>query len=372
MLISKSNTHIPPVFGDKNYSVGSLQSDLAFLGYSPGVVDWHFGAKTQGALKAFQEGQEIGGDGTIADPGTLQHLAQKVLSFDLDAYKAALPDHQFDFVPEDSPYFLDPELIRRMHFDPQVCEYVEFAVTQAEAQGLDGVLMANQFWHESGFDPMAGSHKGAMGIAQMIPSTGAQYGLDNRSEFFDPYQSMRAGINHMKDLTDRTGDQGVALYAYNGGYGAVEFALENGAEKSFEGVTEFYLDRRADRGVTSESAWHVESLDYALKINSDHWSIGQMAKSMTLLSDPNASGLAHNINMSSNRMMFRAAVDGTAEPDIHKSPVPADADLNELFARARDNDIVLPSSEEPDVENQQPDKKAPGHSHDISRPDNLA
>jgi len=72
---------------------------------------------------------------------------------------------------------------------------------------------------ESGFDPGARSPKGARGIMQLMPATARRYGV---SDPHDPYQSLRAGAFHLRDLLEEFGgDVSMALAAYNAGSQAV-------------------------------------------------------------------------------------------------------------------------------------------------------
>ncbi len=73
---------------------------------------------------------------------------------------------------------------------------------------------------ESDYDRNAVSRKGAMGLMQLMPETGRQYGVE---DFFDPEQNIRAGAKHLKSLLDRYfGNTRLALAAYNAGVTAVD------------------------------------------------------------------------------------------------------------------------------------------------------
>jgi soluble lytic murein transglycosylase-like protein len=85
--------------------------------------------------------------------------------------------------------------------------------------GLDPDLIKAVAMVESGFDPGAVSPKGAMGLMQLMPETAAQYGV---RDALDPYESLRAGSRHLRDLLDGfDGNVTLALAAYNAGAGAV-------------------------------------------------------------------------------------------------------------------------------------------------------
>ena len=59
------------------------------------------------------------------------------------------------------------------------------------------------------------SGKGAVGIMQLMPGTGADYGVMDRC---DPQQNVRAGVRYMRDLVAKyDGNIVMALGAYNAG-----------------------------------------------------------------------------------------------------------------------------------------------------------
>jgi len=85
--------------------------------------------------------------------------------------------------------------------------------------GLDPKLMDALIRVESGYDPRAVSHKGAMGLMQLMPATATRLGIRNP---FDPEQNIRGGMREFARLVDRyRGDLQLALAAYNAGEAAV-------------------------------------------------------------------------------------------------------------------------------------------------------
>jgi soluble lytic murein transglycosylase-like protein len=72
---------------------------------------------------------------------------------------------------------------------------------------------------ESNYQPHAVSPKGAMGLMQLMPALAKHYAVDDP---FDPEQNLTAGLQHLKLLLDRFGDDtATALAAYNAGETAV-------------------------------------------------------------------------------------------------------------------------------------------------------
>jgi len=73
---------------------------------------------------------------------------------------------------------------------------------------------------ESSFNPFAVSHKGAVGIMQLMPGTARQYGVFNR---YNVDQNLEAGARHLKYLYNKyDGALHLTLAAYNAGEEAVE------------------------------------------------------------------------------------------------------------------------------------------------------
>ncbi len=84
---------------------------------------------------------------------------------------------------------------------------------------VDPVLIVAMIAAESRFDPNARSHKGAMGLGQLMPATAAAHGVDP----WDPVQNLRLAIRIMRRNLDKYGgDLYRALAAYNAGVGAVD------------------------------------------------------------------------------------------------------------------------------------------------------
>jgi soluble lytic murein transglycosylase-like protein len=85
---------------------------------------------------------------------------------------------------------------------------------------VDPRLVAAVIAVESGFSPTAVSHKGAMGLGQLMPATAASLGVHP----YDPVQNIYGTVRVLRGNLDRFGyDQPhLALAAYNAGKGAVE------------------------------------------------------------------------------------------------------------------------------------------------------
>jgi soluble lytic murein transglycosylase-like protein len=86
--------------------------------------------------------------------------------------------------------------------------------------GLDPKLVDSVVRVESAYNPSAVSHKGALGLMQLMPDTARRLEVDDP---FDPEQNVRGGIRELDRLIERySGNLQLALAAYNAGEGAVE------------------------------------------------------------------------------------------------------------------------------------------------------
>lgn len=92
------------------------------------------------------------------------------------------------------------------------------AVAQAATQaGLDPRLFAAVVWAESAYHPGAVSHAGALGLAQLMPTTAARLGVDPAH----PLQNLAGGARYLSQQQASFGSVELALAAYNAGPGAV-------------------------------------------------------------------------------------------------------------------------------------------------------
>jgi len=84
--------------------------------------------------------------------------------------------------------------------------------------GVPPALVKAVIHAESAFNPRAVSHKGAMGLMQLMPSTARSLGV---SEPFAADQNVVGGTRYLRELRERFGSWTIALAAYNAGPEAV-------------------------------------------------------------------------------------------------------------------------------------------------------
>ena len=90
-----------------------------------------------------------------------------------------------------------------------------FIETHARRQQLDPELVRAVIQVESAFQPWAESHKGAMGLMQLMPETARVLSVEDP---WDPNENLRGGTIYLRHLLDRFGGQlELALAGYNAG-----------------------------------------------------------------------------------------------------------------------------------------------------------
>lgn len=87
---------------------------------------------------------------------------------------------------------------------------IQRAATEA---GVEPELLAGLVWAESNFNAGAGSHAGAIGLAQLMPGTARGLGVNPH----DPQQNLLGGARYLRAQLDRFGSKELALAAYNAG-----------------------------------------------------------------------------------------------------------------------------------------------------------
>lgn len=97
-------------------------------------------------------------------------------------------------------------------------EYLDDAKAAASEYGVPEDLFLRLVQRESGWNAAAVSHKGATGLAQLMPDTARLMGVDIN----DPADNLRGGARYLRMMYDKFGSWRLALAAYNAGPMAVE------------------------------------------------------------------------------------------------------------------------------------------------------
>lgn len=264
-----------------------LQASLNRLGYHSGDVDGKIGPKTATALRQFLQDNPDAANN--ANPEMRKMLSHKIGSGavkDLFDLKSAPPDSD-STPPKDVPTrtaegqaLLNPVMLSYLDRHPEKRQYLDLCLKAAEKYNLDGNMFANQIFQESDkrFDADAVGPKTkygrAIGIAQMLPSTAARYGLD-KQDLFDPKKSIEAAAHHMQDIMNEHGiSQETALIVYNGGGKALKSFQRSTGETvpAIDKVVEEMEERRSKWGTKSRSAYHTQTYEYVKSIVPEFWS----------------------------------------------------------------------------------------------------
>ena len=130
-------------------------------------------------------------------------------------------------VPVPLPPVRKPVVVRTRH---EICTTLAKA---AHNNDLPIPFFIRLLFQESRFRAGAVSPAGAQGIAQFMPATSADVGLDNP---FDPLQAIPASARLLRKLFDQFGNLGLAAAAYNAGPKRVLDWLAKKAEMPAETV----------------------------------------------------------------------------------------------------------------------------------------
>lgn len=97
-------------------------------------------------------------------------------------------------------------------------EFLEMARDAARKNGVPEGLFLRLVQQESAWNPRAKSHKGALGLAQLMPATARYLRVDP----MNPRENLEGGARYLKKQYRKFGTWRLALAAYNAGPGAVE------------------------------------------------------------------------------------------------------------------------------------------------------
>lgn len=129
-------------------------------------------------------------------------------------------------------------LLRHRHrtglTDEELAVLADTIVAEARCHDFDPALVLAVMHVESRYDAFAVSPKDALGLMQLLPSTGAWLAPSadvawiGPQTLFDPIANVRLGVAYLRLLTDRYGSVRTALVAYNWGPGRIDGFLRDG------------------------------------------------------------------------------------------------------------------------------------------------
>jgi soluble lytic murein transglycosylase-like protein len=104
---------------------------------------------------------------------------------------------------------------------PVPAQFAPLLKQAATAANISPTLLSALVWQESRWNPQAVSSKGAIGLAQLMPGTARDLGVNPA----DPAANLIGGARYLRQLLDQfDGDVERALAAYNAGPGRVRSA----------------------------------------------------------------------------------------------------------------------------------------------------
>ena len=118
--------------------------------------------------------------------------------------------------------------------ESEIAQLARTIVGESRRHAIDPGLVLAVIHVESRYGAYVVSPVGAMGLMQILPSTGealaAREGIVWRGPqtLFDPIVNVRLGVAYLKELTDRYGNTTMALAAYNWGPGRIDRRLRRG------------------------------------------------------------------------------------------------------------------------------------------------
>ena len=112
-------------------------------------------------------------------------------------------------------------LISQSAFSPDIVPkgYGQLVESSAKKHGIDPAIIAGLIETESSWNPNAVSRVGAKGLAQFMPATASEFGVNPS----DPASSIDGAGSYLRYLIDYfKGDLRLAIFAYNGGMGNIQ------------------------------------------------------------------------------------------------------------------------------------------------------
>jgi Transglycosylase SLT domain len=152
----------------------------------------------------------------------------------------------------------------------------------AESSDIPVAFFARLLWQESRFNFFEVSHVGAQGVAQFMPDTAAEVGLEDP---FDPFKALPASARFLRKLQDQFGNLGLAAAAYNAGSGRIQKWLSR--QGGLPSETRDYV--RIITGSPAEN-WTEESRTVSLHLELPRGApcegVGGLSKSMDVAAIP--------------------------------------------------------------------------------------
>ena len=120
------------------------------------------------------------------------------------------------YIPDSADLSRSKPMERRVNLD----RYHALVEKAAREHQVDRALLSAVIMVESGFDPIAVSSRGAVGLMKLMPATAQLYGI---SDPYDPAQNIQAGAKYLRYLMKKfNNDMSLVLAAYNAGEATIQ------------------------------------------------------------------------------------------------------------------------------------------------------
>ncbi|TNE56364.1 MAG: lytic transglycosylase domain-containing protein [Sphingomonadales bacterium] len=159
-----------------------------------------------------------------------------------------------DIMIEDVPTPVGARILAPVSYEEAEASGVprQYAAKVAELSArydLSPALIEALIWQESRWRPVAISPKGARGLAQLMPGTARDLGVDPD----DPFANLEGGARYLREQLDRfDGNLEKALAAYNAGPGRVERAGGIPRIRETQNYVVSIMDRLNDQNTKEE------------------------------------------------------------------------------------------------------------------------
>lgn len=150
------------------------------------------------------------------------HLAESKWSTDLEELNVE------DITPEEAEIFLFIMKLSDTITPTDARKLAKLILEECDTYELDPFIVLAVIQTESNFTPKAVSSRGAIGLMQVMPTTGEYVAKDRgisytgRKSLYDPFVNVKLGIHYLSFLQDKFDTIENALAAYN--YGPSKFA----------------------------------------------------------------------------------------------------------------------------------------------------
>lgn len=135
--------------------------------------------------------------------------------------------YRLDSIPSSVPKNPPP-----IKIPPEETRYHPIILAASSKHQVDPALVKAIIKAESGYNPVAVSEKGAVGLMQLMPATADDLGI---KDLFDPELNIQGGVKYLKQLLNLfEGNLVLAIAAYNAGIGNV---------RKYEGIPPYRATR---------------------------------------------------------------------------------------------------------------------------------